>query len=234
MIFKQFFETETCTFTYLLACEETKQAVLIDTVESEVSQYLLALKAQDLKLVYTLETHVHADHVTAADILRQKLGSKSVVHRDAGAMCGDLLVTDGVHLIVGCLDLEVRYTPGHTNGCISFFAGDRIFTGDSLLIGGCGRTDFQSGDAGKLYDSIHKKIFSLNDDVIVYPGHDYNGNTQSTVGEERKNNKRLGNNRSREAFINLMSELKLAYPKYIDVAVPANQACGKVMPPQAA
>lgn len=234
MIFKQFFETETCTFTYLLACEKTKQAVLIDTVESEVPKYLKELDAQDLKLVYTLETHVHADHVTAADILRQKLGSKSVVHRDAGAMCGDLLVTDGVHLIVGSLDLEVRYTPGHTNGCMSFFAGDRIFTGDSLLIGGCGRTDFQSGDAGKLYDSIHAKIFSLNDDVIIYPGHDYNGNTQSTVGEERKNNKRLGNNRSREAFINLMSEFKLAYPKYIDVAVPANQACGKVVSPQAA
>ena len=234
MIFKQFFETETCTFTYLLACEKTKQAVLIDTVESEVPKYLKELDAQDLKLVYTLETHVHADHVTAADILRQKLGSKSVVHRDAGAMCGDLLVTDGVHLIVGSLDLEVRYTPGHTNGCISFFAGDRIFTGDSLLIGGCGRTDFQSGDAGKLYDSIHAKIVSLNDDVIIYPGHEYNGKTQSTVGEERKNNKRLGNNRSREAFIHLMSELKLAYPKYIDVAVPANQACGKVAPPQAA
>lgn len=234
MIFKQFFETETCTFTYLLACEKTKQAVLIDTVESEVPKYLKELDAQDLKLVYTLETHVHADHVTAADILRQKLGSKSVVHRDAGAMCGDLLVTDGVHLIVGSLDLEVRYTPGHTNGCISFFAGDRIFTGDSLLIGGCGRTDFQGGDAGKLYDSIHAKIFSLNDDVIIYPGHDYNGNTQSTVGEERKNNKRLGNNRSHEAFIHLMSELKLAYPKYIDVAVPANQACGKVVSPQAA
>jgi glyoxylase-like metal-dependent hydrolase (beta-lactamase superfamily II) len=217
-----------------LACEKTKQAVLIDTVESEVPEYLKELDAQDLKLVYTLETHVHADHVTAADILRQKLGSKSVVHRDAGAMCGDLLVTDGVHLIVGSLDLEVRYTPGHTNGCISFFAGDRIFTGDSLLIGGCGRTDFQGGDAGKLYDSIHAKIFSLNDDVIIYPGHDYNGNTQSTVGEERKNNKRLGNNRSREAFIHLMSELKLAYPKYIDVAVPANQACGKVVSPQAA
>jgi glyoxylase-like metal-dependent hydrolase (beta-lactamase superfamily II) len=192
------------------------------------------LTEQGLKLVYTLETHVHADHVTGADSLRQKLGSKSVVHRDAGAMCGDLLVTDGVHLIVGSLDLEVRYTPGHTNGCISFFAGDRIFTGDSLLIGGCGRTDFQSGDSGQLYDSIHAQIFSLADDVIIYPGHDYNGNTQSTVGNERKNNKRLGDNRSREDFIKIMSELKLAYPKYIDVALPANQACGRIAPAQAA
>ena len=234
MIFKQFFEPDTCTFTYLLACEKTKQAVLIDTVEAEVPTYMQALAEQVLKLVYTLETHVHADHVTGADSLRQKLGSKSVVHRDAGAMCGDLLVTDGVHLIVGSLDLEVRYTPGHTNGCISFFAGDRIFTGDSLLIGGCGRTDFQSGDSGMLYDSIHAQIFSLADDVIIYPGHDYNGNTQSTVGNERKNNKRLGDHRSREDFIKIMSELKLAYPKYIDVALPANQACGRVVQAQAA
>lgn len=234
MIFKQFFEPETSTFTYLVACEKTKQAVLIDTVESEVPKYITELQSQDLKLVYTLETHVHADHVTGADTLRQKLGSKSVVHRDAGAMCGDLLVTDGVHIIVGTIDLEVRYTPGHTNGCISYFAGDRIFTGDSLLIGGCGRTDFQNGDSGQLYDSIHKQIFSLPDEVIVYPGHDYNGNTQSTVGEERKNNKRLGGGRSREDFIKIMAELKLAYPKYIDVALPANQACGRVVPGQAA
>lgn len=234
MLFKQFFEPDTSTFTYLLACERTKQAVLIDTVESEVPIYLKELEAQGLKLVYTLETHVHADHVTAADTLRQKLGSKSVVHRDAGAMCGDLLVTDGVHIIVGTIDLEVRYTPGHTNGCISFFAGDRIFTGDSLLIGGCGRTDFQQGNSGQLYDSIQNQIFSLPDEVIVYPGHDYNGNTQSTVGEERKNNKRLGGGKSREEFIQIMSELKLAYPKYIDVALPANQACGRVIPGQAA
>lgn len=234
MLFKQFFEPDTSTFTYLLACEKTKQAVLIDTVESEVPIYLKELEAQGLKLVYTLETHVHADHVTGADTLRQKLGSKSVVHRDAGAMCGDLLVTDGVHIIVGTIDLEVRYTPGHTNGCISFFAGDRIFTGDSLLIGGCGRTDFQQGNSGQLYDSIQNQIFSLPDEVIVYPGHDYNGNTQSTVGEERKNNKRLGGGKSREEFIQIMSELKLAYPKYIDVALPANQACGRVIPGQAA
>jgi glyoxylase-like metal-dependent hydrolase (beta-lactamase superfamily II) len=234
MIFKQFFEPDTSTFTYLLACEKTKQAVLIDTVESEVPVYLKELEAQGLKLVYTLETHVHADHVTGADTLRQKLGSKSVVHRDAGAMCGDLLVTDGVHIIVGTIDLEVRYTPGHTNGCISFFAGDRIFTGDSLLIGGCGRTDFQQGNSGQLFDSIQNQIFSLPDEVIVYPGHDYNGNTQSTVGEERKNNKRLGGGKSREDFIQIMSELKLAYPKYIDVALPANQACGRVIPGQAA
>jgi glyoxylase-like metal-dependent hydrolase (beta-lactamase superfamily II) len=228
MIFHQFFEPDTSTFTYLLGCEETKQAVLIDTVESEVEQYLQKLNALGLTLVYTLETHVHADHVTGADTLRKKLGSKSVVHRDAGAMCGDLLVTDGIHINVGTLDIEVRHTPGHTNGCVSYYCQDRIFTGDALLIGGCGRTDFQMGDAGQLYDSIHSKIFSLPDDTLVYPGHDYNGNTVSTVGKEKCENKRLGGNKSRDEFIAIMNSLKLAYPKYIDQALPANQACGNV------
>ncbi len=232
MEFKQFFEPETSTFTYLLGCPQTKQAVLIDPVECDLEIYVRELEALGLKLVYTMETHVHADHVTAADALRQRLGSKSVVHRDAGAMCGDLLVTDGVHVVVGSLDIEVRFTPGHTNGCVSYLVGDRIFTGDALLIGGCGRTDFQQGNAGTLYDSIQKHIFSLPDEVLVYPGHDYNGNAVSTVGAEKLHNKRLGGGRSREDFIKLMSELKLAYPKQIDIALPANQACGRMTPPQ--
>jgi sulfur dioxygenase len=228
MIFKQFFEPETSTFTYLLGCEESGQAVLIDTVESQIESYLKVLHEQGLKLIYTLETHVHADHVTGADSLRKKLGSKSVVHRDAGAMCGDLLVTDGIHIKVGSMDIEVRHTPGHTNGCVSYFVRDRIFTGDSLLIGGCGRTDFQMGSAAQLYDSIHQQIFSLPDDTLIYPGHDYNGNTVSTVGKEKATNKRLGQAKTKEEFIEIMNNLKLAYPKYIDVAVPANQACGSV------
>lgn len=228
MIFKQFFEEQTCTYTYLLGCERTKQAVLIDPVDVDVPHYINALDEAGLKLVYTLETHVHADHVTGASTLRDQLGSKSVVHRDAGAMCGDLLVTDGVHIVVGDLDLEVRYTPGHTNGCVSYFVGDRVFTGDALLINGCGRTDFQSGDAGQLYDSIHEKIFTLPSETLVYPGHDYNGKHVSTVGDEKANNARLGQNRTRDEFINIMAELKLAYPKNIDHALPANQACGKI------
>jgi len=227
MIFKQFFETQTSTYTYLLGCEATKEAALIDPVDSEVEHYLEVLKEEGLTLRYTLETHVHADHVTAADRLRTITGSKSVVHRDAGAACGDLLVTDGIHLNVGNITIEVRHTPGHTNGCVSYLVGDRIFTGDALLIGGCGRTDFQMGDAAQLYDSIHQKIFTLPDETLVYPGHDYNGNTVSTVGAEKKDNKRLGNNKSKEAFVEIMRNLKLAYPKFIDVALPANQACGK-------
>lgn len=234
MIFEQFFEPDSSTFTYLLGCEHTRQAVLIDTVECDVEKYVAALQKHDLTLVYTLETHVHADHVTAADTLRKRLGSKSVVHRDAGAMCGDLLVTDGIHVQVGSIDIEVRYTPGHTNGCVSYYVGDRIFTGDALLIGGCGRTDFQQGNAGQLYDSIHKQIFSLPDETLIYPGHDYNGNTVSTVGQEKRENKRLGGQKSRQAFVEIMANLKLAYPKQIDVALPANQACGNIAVKQSA
>lgn len=234
MIFQQFFEAESSTYTYLLGCETTRQAVLIDPVESDVDRYLASLATLDLKLIYTLETHVHADHVTAADSLRKKLGSKSVVHRDAGAMCGDLLITDGIHITVGTLDIEARHTPGHTNGCVSYYVEDRIFTGDALLIGGCGRTDFQMGNPGQLYDSIHGKIFSLPDDTLVYPGHDYNGLTVSTVGDEKRNNKRLGNGKTREEFISIMQNLKLAYPKQIDITLPANQACGNLSAHQAA
>lgn len=234
MIFEQFFEPDSSTFTYLLGCEHTRQAVLIDTVECDVEKYVAALHQHGLTLVYTLETHVHADHVTAADTLRKRLGSKSVVHRDAGAMCGDLLVTDGIHVQVGSIDIEVRYTPGHTNGCVSYYVGDRIFTGDALLIGGCGRTDFQQGNAGQLYDSIHKQIFSLPDETLIYPGHDYNGNTVSTVGQEKRENKRLGGQKSRKEFVEIMANLKLAYPKQIDVALPANQACGNIAVKQSA
>lgn len=232
MIFEQLFEPESCTYTYLLGCEQAGQAILIDPVEGEADKYMALLAQHGLHLMYTLETHVHADHVTAADTLRQRLGSKSVVHRDAGAQCGDMLVTDGEHLQVGSLQIEVRYTPGHTRGCVSYLVGDRIFTGDALLIDGCGRTDFQQGDAGRLYDSIHSQIFSLPDATLVFPGHDYQGRTVSSVGQEKRHNRRLGGETTREAFIATMANLKLAYPKQIDIALPANQACGKVSVPQ--
>lgn len=226
MIFRQLFETETSTYSYLLGCERTRRAVLIDPVASEMDDYLELLQTLNLKLIYSLETHVHADHITASGLLRVKLGSKSVVHRDAGAMCADLLVTDGVLLQVGDLEFEVRHTPGHTNGCVSYVMADRVFTGDALLIGGSGRTDFQQGDAGQLYDSITNKLFSLPADTLVYPGHDYQGNTVSTIKQEMAKNVRLGNGKSREDFIAIMQDLKLAYPRFIDKALPANQSCG--------
>lgn len=226
MIFRQLFEPTTSTYCYLLACERSRRAVLIDSVASAVDVYIDLLQSLDLQLIYTLETHVHADHITAAGLLRDKLGSKSVVHRDAGAMCADLLVTDGVVLQVGELQFEVRHTPGHTQGCVSYVMADRVFTGDALLIDGCGRTDFQQGDAAQLYDSIVGKLFSLPPDTLVYPGHDYHGNTVSTIRQEMAKNSRLGGGKSKEDFISVMNELKLAYPRFIDEALPANRGCG--------
>ena len=227
MIFRQLFEPDTFTFSYLLGCEQTRKAILIDSVASEVDFYIELLDDLDLTLIYTLETHVHADHVTASGLLRDKLGSKSVVHRDAGAMCADLLVTDGVELQLGEIQIKVLHTPGHTSGCVSYLIGDRVFTGDSLFINGCGRTDFQQGDSGTLYDSITKKLFTLLPDTLVYPGHDYNGKTVSTIKQETASNARLGQGKTRSEFITLMHNLDLPYPKYIDEALPANQACGQ-------
>lgn len=226
MIFRQLFEPDTSTYSYLLGCERSRRALLIDPVAVEVDTYIELLATLRLQLIYTLETHVHADHITGAGLLREKIASKSVVHRDAGASCADLLVTDGVLLQVGDIEIRVLHTPGHTSGCVSYALPDRVFTGDALLIGGCGRTDFQQGDAGQLYDSIHGKLFTLPPDTLVYPGHDYNGNTVSTIRQEMQKNPRLGGGKSREAFITLMNELKLPYPKHIDSALPANMACG--------
>jgi sulfur dioxygenase len=227
MIFRQLFEPRSSTYTYLLASPTTREAVLIDPVVEEVDTYVRLLDELGLRLVYTLETHVHADHVTAAAVLRERLGSRSVVKRDAGAACADVPVDHGDHLDVGGIGIDVRATPGHTDGCVSYVVGDRVFTGDALLIGGCGRTDFQQGDAERLYDSVTTQLFTLPPDTLVYPGHDYKGRTVSTVGEEKATNTRLGGGRSKEDFVRVMSELQLAYPKQIHRALPANLQCGR-------
>jgi sulfur dioxygenase len=226
MIFRQLFEPVSSTYTYLLADPTTGEAVLIDPVVEELDTYLRTLTELGLTLTHTLETHVHADHVTAGGLLRQRLGSRTVVHASAGAACADVLVRDGDRVRVGSLELEVRETPGHTDGCVAYVAGDRVFTGDTLLIGGCGRTDFQQGSAETLYDSVHTQLFSLPPDTLVYPAHDYKGRTVSTIREEKVSNARLGGGRSKPDFVALMGDLRLAYPKQIDRAVPANQACG--------
>jgi len=228
MIFKQLFDTDTYTYTYLLACEKTQKAILIDTVASQLENYIQLLDDLKLTLIFTFETHVHADHVTAASLLRDQLNSKSVVHRDAGALCADLLVTDNIELQVGSLLIKVLHTPGHTSGCVSYVVGDRVFTGDSLLINGCGRTDFQQGDSSTLYNSVHNKLFTLADDTLVYPGHDYNGHRVSSIAQEKSLNSRLALSKSEQDFIGIMQNLDLPYPKYIDEALPANQACGSL------
>jgi glyoxylase-like metal-dependent hydrolase (beta-lactamase superfamily II) len=227
VIFRQLFEPVSSTYTYLLADPATRRAVLIDPVVEEVETYAALLAELDLTLVYTLETHVHADHVTAGALLRERFGSRTVVHKDGGAACADVPVRHGDHIRVDGLDLEVRETPGHTDGCVAYVGADRVFTGDTLLIGGCGRTDFQQGDAGRLYDSVHAQLFSLSPDTLVYPAHDYKGRTVSTIREEVASNARLGGGKSRDEFVAIMANLKLAYPKQIDRAVPANQQCGR-------
>jgi rhodanese-related sulfurtransferase len=202
---------------------------VIDQVERDAQ----LLRELDLKLVYTLETHAHADHITGSGLLRQRLGSRSVVSQAAGAACADVKVSQGDTVQVGNITLEVRSTPGHTSGCVSYVTADHanVFTGDALLIRGCGRTDFQQGDAATLYDSVHEQVLTLPDSTNIWPGHDYRGRTMSTVGEEKAHNPRLGGGRSKEQFVGIMAELNLALPSKIDVAVPANLACG--LAPQA-
>jgi glyoxylase-like metal-dependent hydrolase (beta-lactamase superfamily II)/rhodanese-related sulfurtransferase len=226
VIFLQNQDPDTATFTYLLADPATREAALIDPVLEHVDRDMALLERLGLTLRYTIETHVHADHVSGGGRLRQLLGSETVMHASGGAACADRLVNDGDVVEVGGLRIEVRYTPGHTSGCTSYRLGDRVFTGDTLLIGGCGRTDFQQGDAGTLYDSIHRQLFSLPDETLMFPGHDYNGHICSTIGWEKANNRRLGGGRSRDGFIEIMDNLDLAQPKRIDEAVPANLRCG--------
>ncbi|NOQ13732.1 MAG: MBL fold metallo-hydrolase [Methyloprofundus sp.] len=226
MIFRQLFEPDTCTYTYLLAYETSRKAILIDTVAIEIDHYIELLESLNLNLVYTLETHVHADHVTCASLLREQLGSKSIVHRDAGSMCADLLVTDGISFHVGSIEIKVLHTPGHTSGCVSYAVDDRVFTGDSLLINGCGRTDFQQGDSATMYHSITEKLFTLPADTLVYPGHDYTGKRVSCIAQEIALNSRLGQHKTMAEFIEIMQNLDLPYPKYIDEALPANKTCG--------
>ncbi|HND34799.1 MAG TPA: MBL fold metallo-hydrolase [Myxococcota bacterium] len=228
MIFRQLFDPVSSTYTYLLGDRQTGQALLIDPVLEQVDSYLALLESLSLKLVYTLETHVHADHVTAASFLRERVGSRSVVKADAGAACADVPVEDGHVVQLGSLRLEVRSTPGHTFGCVSYVMEDRVFTGDTLLIGGCGRTDFQQGSSHTLYQSVTQRLFPLPPDTLVYPGHDYKGRTVSTIGEERAINARLGGGKTEEEFVEIMANLKLAYPKQIDRALPANLACGRI------
>ncbi len=232
MIFRQLFEAETSTYTYLLADPISREAVLIDPVLDTVDRDLALVRELGLELVYTLETHVHADHVTGGGRLRERVGSKTVVAQAAGAACADVRVEDGDKVFFGDRWLEVRETPGHTDGCVSYVLDDQsmVFTGDTLLIRGTGRTDFQQGDPVKLYDSITTKLFTLPDDAQVFPGHDYRGYTSSTIAEEKAANPRIGGGRSREDFVAIMNGLELAQPKRIAEAVPANLDCGIAKP----
>jgi len=223
--FRQLFDTDSSTYTYLLADLTQHEAVLIDPVKEHVALYLSLLKEQGLSLRYVLETHVHADHITGAALLREQTGAQIAVSNHGGARCADVLMQEGQTLTFGAESLTVLATPGHTAGCVSYLWRDRLFTGDALLIGRCGRTDFQGGDAGALYDSITQKIFTLPGETLIYPGHDYQLNRVSCVAQEREANSRL-TGKTRDEFIALMQGLNLPMPRRIDEAVPANQCCG--------
>ncbi len=228
MLFRQLFDLESSTYTYLLADEKTREAVLIDPVIEQVERDLSLLAELELRLVYVMDTHVHADHVTGAGAIRERTGAKNVLSERTGAGCADLYVKEGDRIRFGSYELEVRETPGHTNGCVTYVLGDRstAFTGDAMLIRGSGRTDFQQGSAASLYRSVHEKIYSLPDHCLLYPGHDYKGRTVTSVAEEKKHNPRLNESRSVAEFTEIMAKLELPYPKKIDIAVPANLHCG--------
>ncbi len=226
MIFRQLFEPLSSTYTYLLGCEETGQAVLIDPVIVAVERDLAELEQLGLTLACTLETHIHADHITAALELKKRTGSRIAAPACDRLPCTDLGIEEGTPLQVGGLALQPLHTPGHTDGHFSYLAGDRVFTGDALLIDGCGRTDFQDGDADALYRSVREKLFVLADEVLVYPAHDYKGRHVSSIAQEKMRNPRLGGERTLEEFRKLMVELNLPYPDFIDFAVPGNRLCG--------
>jgi glyoxylase-like metal-dependent hydrolase (beta-lactamase superfamily II) len=228
MLFRQLFDQETWTYTYLIADPETKEAVLVDPVLEQVGRDLQLIKELGLQLKYALETHVHADHVTGAGKLRELTNCISIVPDKAQVDCADRHILDQEIIMVGNQTIKAIATPGHTDSHFAYLINNtHLLTGDALFIRGCGRTDFQSGDAGTLYDSITQKLFTLPEQTLVYPGHDYRGHTVSTIGEEKRFNPRLGG-KDKASFIEIMNNLNLPDPKKIMEAVSANQLCGKV------
>jgi glyoxylase-like metal-dependent hydrolase (beta-lactamase superfamily II)/rhodanese-related sulfurtransferase len=229
MIFRQLFDPQSATYTYLLADAETRDAVLIDPVFEQVRRDAALLNELDLTLRYTLETHVHADHITGAWVLRKRTGCKIALSNESGAEGMDRPLANGDKVEFGNRYLKVCATPGHTAGCITFVLDteEMAFTGDCLLIRGCGRTDFQGGDARQMYNSVHTQIFTLPDDCLLYPGHDYRGLLATSVGEEKAYNPRLGGQLSEGDFVGYMDNLGLDHPKKMDIAVPANLKCGE-------
>ena len=226
MMFRQMFDHESSTYTYLLASRPGGEAIVIDPVLDRVPQYAKLLEELDLKLVLAVDTHIHADHVTGLGALRESTDCSTAMGEHSRAECVSVRLKEGEDLNVDGLRFQVLYTPGHTDDSYSLRLPDRVFTGDTLLIRGTGRTDFQNGDPRAQYDSLFGKLLRLPESTLVYPAHDYNGMTVSTIGEEKRHNPRL-QVASREAYAALMNGLKLSNPRLMDIAVPANTACGE-------
>ena len=227
MFFRQLFDRESSTYTYLIADILTREAVLVDSVINQVERDLKLINELNFTLKYCLETHIHADHITGTAQLRDRTNCQGIVPINAEAKCADRFIQDGEIIKVGEVDILAMETLGHTDSHMTYLV-NRVFvlTGDALLIRGCGRTDFQHGDAGMLYDSVTSKLFTLPDDTLVYPAHDYHGQTVSTIGEEKQWNPRF--KKDRQDFIKLMNNLDLSFPRKMMEAIPANQSCGSV------
>lgn len=231
LIFRPLFEKESSTYTYLLADSNTLEAVIIDPVDETKQRDIGIIEELDLNLKYILETHIHADHITSSCPLKQHFKSVQIVLGEANAIaCADILLADNATLQFGEFSIQAIHTQGHTVGCTSYLIDNKIFTGDALLIRSCGRCDFQGGSAEKLFDSI-RRLFTLPDDTLVYPAHDYGGRTVSSIWEEKAFNEIIGGNVDKAEFVRRVNGMDLALPAKIHVTVPANQVCGsKIFP----
>jgi glyoxylase-like metal-dependent hydrolase (beta-lactamase superfamily II)/rhodanese-related sulfurtransferase len=236
LVFRQLHDQKSSTYTYVLGESESREAILIDPVFEQARRDTALLRELSLRLLYTLDTHVHADHVTAAWLLKRSNGSRIALSARSGAEGIDVPLQHGDRIRFGSRHLDALATPGHTNGCMTFVLDDRsmAFTGDALLIRGAGRTDFQQGSAHELYRSVTEQIFTLPEDCLIYPAHDYRGLTVSSVFEEKRFNPRIGGTRNEGDFVGFMQNLGLPHPKQMDVAVPANLKCGHVEAAEAA
>lgn len=226
MIFKQLFEPVSSTYTYLLGCEQTGQALLIDAVLPTWQRDLEELNKLGLKLAYTFDTHIHADHITAARKLKRETASRIAHPAVDNLACVDTPLKEGKPFELGSIRVDPLFTPGHTDGHHAYRVDGRVFTGDALMIDACGRTDFQNGDAPTLYHSVREKLFVLPEDTLVYPAHDYQGRRVSSIGQEKTRNPRLGGDKTLAEFLEIMQAQKRSYPKFIDYAVPGNRECG--------
>lgn len=232
LLVKQLIDYETFTYTYILVDPKTQEGAIIDGVKERFKRDLQYVEELGIELLYAIETHAHADHVTSAGMMRQNTGAKIAFGAGAGIMAIDIAIQDGDELPLGNHKIKAIATPGHTSGCMSYYVDGMVFTGDALFVRGCGRTDFQQGDPEALYDNITQKLFTLPDETRVYPGHDYNGRFWSTIGEEKQWNPRIGRGKTKEEFVEIMNNLNLALPKKINEAVPANVNCGINFNPQ--
>ena len=221
MIFNQFFDEVSCTFTYLLSSGKGREALIIDPVLEKTNEYISLLKKLDLKLVKVIDTHIHADHISGMNELHKQTNCTLIMGENSRSEVVNLKVKDNEKIKIENIELTSMYTPGHTDCSYSFLMKDRIFTGDTLLINGTGRTDFQNGNPIEQYHSLFDKILKLPEKILVYPAHDYNGNLVSSIGEQKKNNPRLQVN-SAEQYAEIMNNLNLANPKMMDIAVSAN------------